>query len=45
MHWAEVMVPAGACTAKCALSQTSGSLVVDPGSVQVPAVQVAAGAV
>src|SRR5215471_5481930 len=45
VHCAAVMVPAGECTAKCALSHTVGSLVVEPGSVQVPATQVAAGAV
>ena len=37
VHCAAVIVPAGACTAKCALWQTSGSFVVEPGSVQVPA--------
>lgn len=37
VHCCDVIVPAGACTAKWALSHWSGSLVVDPGSVQVPA--------
>src|SRR5215471_9420254 len=45
VHCAAVMVPAGECTAKWALWQTTGSLVVEPGSVQVPATQVVAGAV
>src|SRR5579859_1943775 len=40
-HCCAVIVPAGACTAKWALSHWSGSPVVEPGSVQVPATQVA----
>jgi hypothetical protein len=36
VHWAAVIVPAGACTAKWALWHWRGSPVVDPGSVQVP---------
>src|SRR5450755_2285932 len=45
VHCAALIVPAGECTAKCALSHTSGSFVVEPGSVHVPAAQVVAGAV
>ena len=46
VHCCAVMVPAGEWTAKCALSHCSGSPVVDPGSVQVPATHwEAAGAV
>src|SRR5450755_3120273 len=45
VHCAALIIPAGECTAKCALSHTSGSFVVEPGSVHVPAVQVVAGAV
>jgi hypothetical protein len=42
VHCVAVIVPAGAWTAKCALSHWSGSPVVDPGSVHVPATHCAA---
>ena len=40
-----MIVPSGEWTAKCADWQTSGSLVVEPGSVQVPLTHAAVGAV
>lgn len=43
VHWAAVMVPLGEWTAKCALSHCSGSPVVEPGSVHVPATHWALG--
>ena len=42
VHCAALIVPFGEWTAKCALSQSNGSLVVEPGSFHVPAVQVVA---
>jgi hypothetical protein len=36
LHCCALIVPGGACTAKCALSHCSGSPVVEPGSAHVP---------